>query len=198
MSGTYTTRRYLPETVWPQGNPGTLSTSTIFAGLFQDIYNLAFLHLMRVNMGKPSGRIDIKPRAHALAYSNPTRRETGLLRGSSCQTHSRRLFPVCCPSRHLQFVIGLVQQVFRLLSMALHVPLIGLLRGNNFFISLPAQALCGGKVGMPCARYIARRALRRDRCSNNQNEGENHSRNSGFQHSAILFPSGAGYKRANS
>jgi len=50
---------------------------------------------------------------------------------------------------HLQLVIRLVQQVFRFLSVALHIPLIGLLRVNNPLPSLPAEPLCGGNIRMP-------------------------------------------------
>ena len=61
--------------------------------------------------------------------------------------------------RELQLAVGLIQKVFGLLSMALHVPLIGLLCVNNSLPGLPAQSLCGRKIGMPGAGDVPRRLL---------------------------------------
>jgi hypothetical protein len=48
----------------------------------------------------------------------------------------------------LQLVVGLVEQGLGLRGVALHIPLIGLLRGNYFLPGLLAQPLCGCEVGM--------------------------------------------------
>jgi hypothetical protein len=61
--------------------------------------------------------------------------------------------------RELQLVVGLIQQIFGLLSMALHVPLIGFLRVKNSLPGLAAQPLGGRKIGMPGAGDVPRRLL---------------------------------------
>lgn len=48
----------------------------------------------------------------------------------------------------LQLVVDLVEKLFRLLRVALHIPLIGLLRGDNLLISLLAKTLRGGDIWM--------------------------------------------------
>jgi hypothetical protein len=40
--------------------------------------------------------------------------------------------------RELQLVVDLIQQIFRLLSVALQIPFIGLLGGNDLLKSVPA------------------------------------------------------------
>jgi hypothetical protein len=48
----------------------------------------------------------------------------------------------------LQLVVDLIEQVLRLLSVTLHVPFIGLLGRNDFFISLSAEPLGGCEIRM--------------------------------------------------
>lgn len=48
---------------------------------------------------------------------------------------------VGCFGSCLQLVIRLVQQLFGLCGMALHVPLVGLLGGNDLVVGLSGQAL---------------------------------------------------------
>ncbi len=84
--------------------------------------------------------------------------------------------------RELQLSVDLIQQSFRLLSMALHVPLIGFLRGNNSFPSLLTQPLCGRKIWMSSGRDVSGGPLRRGGRSNQEQGAENHSENSSFDH----------------
>lgn len=58
-----------------------------------------------------------------------------------------------------QLVIGLFQQVFGLLSMTLHVPLIGLLGRHYFFEGLLAEPLRRGDVGMAAGGNVLFRQL---------------------------------------
>jgi hypothetical protein len=51
-----------------------------------------------------------------------------------------------------QFIIGLIEQILGPLRVALHVPLVRLLRVHDPLPDLPAQALGGGQVRMAAGR----------------------------------------------
>jgi len=55
---------------------------------------------------------------------------------------------VCRLGGSLQLVVNLVEQIFRLLSMTLHVPFVSLLSRKNLLKSSPAQPLSGCKIWM--------------------------------------------------
>src|SRR5208283_4519079 len=55
---------------------------------------------------------------------------------------------VGCFGRFLQFVVHLLEEFFRFLSMSVHVPLVGLLCFDDLFIGLRGKALCRGQVRM--------------------------------------------------
>ena len=87
--------------------------------------------------GDAPGELDVSPRFF--------RKLLGLVRGGSSLP---------------QFVIDFLQKLFRFGGMSLHIPLIGLLRGRDFFVSLLAQPLSGCEIGMPRTRDILLGSLR--------------------------------------
>lgn len=76
------------------------------------------------------------------------------------------LVPIGRHCRLFQLIVRLFQQILRFLSMALHVPLVRLLRGDDFLISLLAQPLRRRKIRVTGTRHIPRGTLRR-RCRSN-------------------------------
>ena len=54
----------------------------------------------------------------------------------------------------LQFVVGLLEQIFRPGGVAFHVPLVGLLGGGDLLEGLFGEALCGSDVRVPFAGYV--------------------------------------------
>ena len=84
--------------------------------------------------------------------------------------------------RELQLSVDLIQQLFRLLSMALHVPLIGFLGGDNSFPGLLTQPLCGRKIWMSSGRDVSDGPLRRGGRSNQEQGAENRGENSSSDH----------------
>lgn len=74
-----------------------------------------------------------------------------------------------------ELAIDLVEQVFCLLSMALHVPFIGLLGGDDLLERHLAVTLGGGEIGMACARNIADGFLGDSSASNDKEATENSS-----------------------
>lgn len=61
-----------------------------------------------------------------------------------------------------QLAVGLVQKILGFRGMAFHVPLIGLLGGNNLVVRLVGEALCRGQVGMSRRISVVRRRTLRD------------------------------------
>ena len=55
---------------------------------------------------------------------------------------------VCGFRGHFEFVIHLIEKFLGLGRVAVHVPLVGLLRGGNFFPGLARKVLRRGKVRM--------------------------------------------------
>jgi hypothetical protein len=74
--------------------------------------------------------------------------------------------------RELQFVVGLIQQVFGFLRVTLHVPFIGLLRVQDSLKGLPAQPLSGGQIRMSCPGDIPDGPLREGNASDHEQRSE--------------------------
>src|SRR5580692_1400088 len=56
---------------------------------------------------------------------------------------------VGCLGGGFQFGVGLFEQTFGFLGVTLHVPFVVLLRRDDLVVRVLAQALGGGKIGMP-------------------------------------------------
>lgn len=73
----------------------------------------------------------------------------------------------------LQFLVGLVQQLFGALRVAVHIPLIRLLRRYDPVVSLTNKPLRCRQVWMPVADILRWRTLRDQYAARQKSEGEN-------------------------
>ena len=89
---------------------------------------------------------------------------------------------VCRLGREFQLLVRLVQQILGLLSVAIHVPLIGLLRVQNLLPGLVAQSLRGSQIRVAAGRNVLRRFLRDGARSDQEQSAENGSDDSKFNH----------------
>ena len=83
----------------------------------------------------------------------------------------------------LQFLIRLLKQALGLLGVTVHIPFIGVLRCDDFFISLLAQSLSGGNVRMACAGNVPF-GLRERQPANEDGSAENSREKASFSHRA--------------
>src|SRR5271169_6647915 len=67
-----------------------------------------------------------------------------------------------------QFFVNLVEQILGFSSVALHVPLVGLLRSANLFPSLLREVLSGCEIGMLLAADIVHRLLGQGNAATNE------------------------------
>ena len=92
---------------------------------------------------------------------------------------------VGCLSRLLQLVVDLVQQILGFLGVALQVPLIGLLGGDDFRVSLGAQSLGGREVRMASGRDVIFGALGNGDASDGEQGCNCNGDNPEFDHAEV-------------
>lgn len=91
-------------------------------------------------------------------------------------------------SSQFQLLVRLIQKFFCLLCMAGHVPFIGFLGVDNSLPGLPAEPLCGSKIGMTGTRDVSFGPLGNGCNSDDEQQSSDGSYNSVFHHNILLTP----------